>query len=89
MNPYWVKYHQQTDSWSKEAPYTWNPLQNIAGAWLLAEKLFIGVLPQSPGSPEDMRFFAVFETHPYDRNIQVYVKTAQEAICRAALETVA
>lgn len=67
----------------------WNPLQNIADAWIIAEKLYIGVLPQSSGSPEDMRFLAVFETHPYDRNIEVYAKTAQEAICKAALEAVA
>jgi len=64
----------------------WNPLQNIADAWMLVEKLYIGVIPQSPGAPEDMKFLAVLETHPYDSNIEVYAKTAQEAICKAALE---
>ncbi|WP_409174391.1 BC1872 family protein [Brevibacillus fortis] len=67
----------------------WNPLKYMDDAWVIAEKLHIGVLPQSPGAPEDMKFLAVFETHPYDRDIEVYANTAQEAICKAALEAVA
>nr|WP_275553192.1 hypothetical protein [Brevibacillus brevis] len=80
------------DSWRKngiEVATHWCPLHNIADAWMIAENLYIGVLPQSPGAPEDMRFLAVFETHPYNRNIEIYAKTAQEAICKAALEAVA
>ncbi|MGK5512334.1 BC1872 family protein [Brevibacillus formosus] len=67
----------------------WNPLKYMDDAWMIAEKLYIGVHPQSPGSPEDMRFLAVFETHSYERGIEAYGKTAQEAICKAALEAVA
>jgi len=88
MGWYWIG-DGRVNKLNGEEPTRWNPLQDITDAWMIAEKLYIGVLPQSPGSPDVMKFLAVFETHPYDRDIEVYAKTAQEAICKAALEAVA
>ena len=39
------------DSWrlnGREVAVQWNPLQSIADAWMVVEKLFIAVVPQSP-----------------------------------------
>ena len=49
------------DSWrlnGREVAVQWNPLQSIADAWMVVEKLFIAVVPQSPNAPDDMRFHA-------------------------------
>ncbi|MFF2531540.1 hypothetical protein ACFVS2_21770 [Brevibacillus sp. NPDC058079] len=72
-----------------KASSDWNPLKNIADAWMVVEKLFIAVVPQSPNSPEDMRFLAYVDNDPLSPKIEVFAGTAQIAICQVALRMVA
>jgi len=63
----------------------WNPLQNIADAWQLVEKLFIAVIPQAGFPPEDMQFLAIIDNEPVGLKHEAFAKTAPRAICRVAL----
>jgi|GEM_PF-1341133 len=97
----WKRYGE-TEFWHGENgnlfdPSLWNPLQNIADAWMIIEKLkdnfdsvYVGHTSdgwycqfQSMLPPKE--FGALFSTEDYDGE----GKTAQEAICKAALEAVA
>lgn len=64
---------------------SWNPLQNIADAWQVAEKLFIAVIPQAGFPPEDMKFLAIIDNEPVGLKHEAFAKTAPRAICRVAL----
>lgn len=86
-----IKLGTDVMGWDKEtAEYlfpVWNPLKSIFDAFQLAEKLYIAIVPQSASAPEEMRFMAFIENDPAPK-IEVFAKTAPEAICKAALEKV-
>ncbi|MGG0754953.1 BC1872 family protein [Brevibacillus laterosporus] len=69
--------------------WSWNPLENLADAFQVMDKLFIALIPQAGNPPEDMKYLAVFDDSPIGPKIKVFAKTAQEAICKVAMEWVA
>jgi hypothetical protein len=85
FDSYTRKHYYATDKKGWVWDGHWNPLQNIADAWQVAEKLFIAVIPQAGYPPEDMKFLAIIDNEPIGPRYEVYAETAPNAICKAAL----
>ncbi|ALA07260.1 hypothetical protein SECTIM467_136 [Brevibacillus phage SecTim467] len=87
----WI-YHVELDLWGWHSPDEfrsgWNPLRNIADAFQVMDKLCIALIPQAGNLPEDMKYLAVFDDRPIGRKIEVFAKTAQEAICIVAIKVI-
>ncbi|PPB12941.1 BC1872 family protein [Brevibacillus laterosporus] len=68
--------------------WSWNPFERLVDAFQVMDKLFIALIPQAGNPPEELKYLAVIDGRPIGRKIEVFAKTAQEAICKAAMEVV-
>ncbi|AYB39702.1 BC1872 family protein [Brevibacillus laterosporus] len=89
----WKRY-QETDFWFGDNgnlfnSSLWNPLENIAAAFQVMDKLCIELIPQAGNPPKDMKYLAIFDDSPIGPKIEVFAKTAQKAICKVAMKVVA
>lgn len=92
----WKRY-EETDYWYGDNgnlfnSSLWNPLQNIADAWQVVEKLLEGYLHFDLSTDEDgwwATFKMVDQTFIDTKEWVASGDTPQEAICTAAMELVA
>ncbi|WP_211750425.1 hypothetical protein [Paenibacillus sp. Marseille-Q4541] len=61
---------------------------DISAAWEIVDKLKIQIIPQSIGAPDQLSYLAIYNNEPFESKVEVFGRTAPEAICKAALITV-
>lgn len=81
----WIDDYIMNDRDKFLPPENWT--RDISAAWEVADKLKIAIIPQSTSAPPDLKYLARAEWDYRHKEIDVFAKSAPEAICKAALLT--